>query len=169
MRRGLLCLLAGMIVVGLSGTVAGAAEITAKKSVNLKESPDAAWSVIGDFCALDKWHPAVAKCEIVAGGSNKVGTVRVLTLGNGGKIREELVKHDPKLRSYTYKILESPLPVASYESTISVLAGSGGGSVVEWKGTFKAATGTDDATARTTMEGIYEAGLNNLLAKETTK
>jgi hypothetical protein len=169
MRREMLCLLAGTIVLSLSGAVAVAADISLKKTVNLKGSPGATWSLIGDYCAIEKWHPAVAKCEIVSGANNRAGSVRVLTLGDGGKIREELVKHDAKVRTYSYKILESPLPVVSYVSTITVLPGSTGGSVVEWKSTFKAAPGTDDATARTTIEGIYDAGLTNLQAKEATK
>jgi len=84
-------------------------------------------------------------------------------------MREELVKHDARVRTYSYKILASPLPVVSYAATITVLPGSTGGSVVEWKSTFKAAPGTEDATARTTIEGIYDAGLTNLQAKEATK
>lgn len=168
MKR-LLCLLVGSIVLNLPGVVAGAADLSLKKTVNLKASPEATWSLIGDYCAIEKWHPAVAKCEIVSGAENRAGSVRVLTLGNGATIREELVKHDAKGRTYSYKILESPLPVVSYVATITVLPGSAGGSVVEWKSTFKAASGTDDATASTTIEGIYDAGLTNLQAKEATK
>jgi mxaD protein len=169
MRREMLCLLAGTIVLNLSGAVAVAADISLKKTVSLKGSPAATWALIGDYCAIEKWHPAITKCEIVSGADNRAGAVRVLTLGNGGKVREELVKHDAKARTYTYKILEGPLPVVSYVSTITVLPGSAGGSVVEWKSTFKAAPGSDDATARTTMEGVYDAGLANLQAKEATK
>jgi len=169
MKRESPCLLAGMIVLLSLSVRAAAADIEVTKTVNLKGSPDATWSMIGDYCAIEKWHPAIAKCEIVSGGNNRAGSIRVLTLGNGGKIREELVKHDAKARTYTYKILESPLPVASYTSTIKVLAGSAGGSVVEWSGSFKAAPTSDDATARKTMEGVYEAGLANLQTKEAAK
>jgi hypothetical protein len=169
MKREILCLLAGTIVLNSSGAVAVAADLSSKKTVNLKGSPAATWSLIGDYCAIEKWHPAVAKCEIVSGANNRAGAVRVLTLGSGATLREELVKHDAKVRTYTYKILESPLPVVSYVSTITVLPGSAGGSVVEWKSTFKAAPGTDDATARAAIEGIYDAGLTNLQAKEAAK
>jgi len=165
MKRGMRSLLVGTIALNLSIAVAIAADISVKKTADLKGAPEATWSLIGDFCSIQNWHPAVAKCEIVSGTNNRSGAVRVLTLKDGAKIREELVKHDAKARTYSYKILESPLPVASYASTISVLPGSTGGSVVEWKGTFKAAPGADDATARTTMEGIYDAGLASLQAK----
>src|SRR6185503_19374907 len=107
-------------------------------------------------CSIDKWHPAITKCEVVSGTNNRAGAIRGLTLGDGAKVREELVTHDAKAHTYTYKILEGPLPVASYTSTITVLPGPAGGSVVEWKSNFKAAPGTDDATARTTMERVYD-------------
>jgi aspartate/methionine/tyrosine aminotransferase len=44
---------------------------------------------------------------------------------------------------------------------MTVLPGPAGGSIVEWSSTFKAAPGTDEATARAAIEGIYEAVLNN--------
>lgn len=169
MRREMLCLLVGTIVLNLSAAVAGAADLSLRRAVNLKGSPEETWSLIGDYCAIEKWHPAVAKCEIVSGANNRAGSVRVLTLGDGAELREELLKHDAKARTYSYEILESPLPVVSYVATITVLPGSTGGSVVEWKSTFKAAPGTADATARTAIEGIYDAGLTNLRAKEVTK
>jgi len=152
-----------------AATAALAADISVFKTADLKGSPDATWSVMGDYCSIANWHPAVAKCEIASGGGNKVGTVRVLTLGDGGVIREELTAHDAKARSYSYKILSGPLPVASYTSTIAVRSGAGGGSVVEWKSTFKATPGSDDATAKKTIEGVYDAGLSNLQAKEAKK
>ena len=65
-------------------------------------------------------------------------------------------------RSYTYAILESPLPVADYESTIRVL--DEGGTVIAWNGTF-AAKGAPDADAVAVIAGIYDAGLASLAEK----
>ena len=169
MRRTIPCLLVGSICLILPAAAAVAADLSVRKTVNLKGSPEAVWSLIGDYCAIQKWHPAVTKCEIVSGTNNRAGAVRVLTLGDGATIREELLNYAAKARTYSYKILESPLPVRSYSATIAVLPGPSGGSVVEWKSTFKAAPGADDATARTTIEGIYDAGLTNLSAKEATR
>jgi mxaD protein len=166
MRHKILCLFVWTMSLSLPAV---AADINVKKTVNLKGSPEATWAVIGDYCAIQRWHPAIAKCEVVSGTNNRAGAVRVLTLGTGATVREELVKHDAKAHTYTYKILDGPLPVASYVSTIAVLPGPSGGSIVEWTSSFKAAPGTDDATARTTMEGVYDAGLTSLQTKEATK
>src|SRR4030042_1400575 len=64
------------------------------------------------FCAIQKWHPAVAKCE-----ESKEGdvTFRTLTLKDGGKIKEKLTGTEDV--AYTYDIIESPLLLKNYSST----------------------------------------------------
>jgi len=64
--------------------------------------------------------------------------------------------------SYSYKILTSPLPVASYESTISVVPERDGTSIV-WAGTFDA-KGASDEDAVKTISGIYQAGVDGIAA-----
>ena len=88
---------------------------------------------------------------------------------DGGTVKEKLLAHDDGARSLTYNILEGVLPVSSYVSTVTVREAPGGGSTVEWKGTFKRRSladeppaGEDDATAINTMTAVYEGGLASL-------
>jgi len=158
------------VAMTLVGAGALASDLSVKKTLTLPGSPEATWSVIADYCGIEKWHPAIAKCQIAAGTANRPGAVRVLTLRDGGAlVREELTNHDPKKRSYSYKILEGPLPIESYAATITVNPGTGGGSVVEWSSTFKGAPGADEAAARAVIEGIYDAGLASLKAMTAAK
>ena len=46
--------------------------------------------------------------------------MRRLSLAGGGTIVEKLVRLDDKERVYSYSIIDSPLPVVNYVSTISV-------------------------------------------------
>ena len=85
------------------------------------------WQKIGDFCAIQTWHPAVSKCEQSEEGG---ATYRTLTTTDGGTIKEKLVEQTDT--SYTYDIIYFPLPVANYRSTISVSA-EGNGTRVDWK------------------------------------
>ena len=62
--------------------------------------------------------------------------------------------------SYTYEIVESPLPVQNYRSTISVSA-EGSGTKVDWRGSFDA-KGASDADAEGVISGIYKAGLDEI-------
>jgi mxaD protein len=169
MRRTVLCPSVAVLVLSVVGGEARAGDLSVKKTLSLPGSPDATWSLIADYCAIEKWHPAIAKCQIAAGTANRPGAVRVLTLRDGASVREELTSHDVKKRSFSYKILEGPLPVESYAATMTVLPGPGGGSVLEWSSTFKAAPGAEDAAARSVVEGIYDAGLAGLKTMATAK
>ena len=61
------------------------------------------WARIRDFNGLADWHPAVAKSEIEGGGpSDRVGCVRVLTLQDGGVIRERLLEMSDLGHHYSY-------------------------------------------------------------------
>lgn len=147
-----------------------AATLSVSKSVTIAASADAVWAKVKDFNALGGWHPAIAKSEIVEGTNNTVGAVRVLTL-NGNPtpppIKEKLTALDDAGKTFSYEILEGPLPVSGYASTLTVAA-AGDGSTVTWSSTFKAA-GADDAAATTAIEGVYTGGLDNLKKLMETK
>ncbi len=125
--------------------------------------PDMVWETIKDFDGLHKWHPAVATTEFTKGKDNAKGSVRVLTTKDGAKITEELLSHSDKAMNYRYRIIESPLPVTDYVSTIKVVK-SAGGSTVVWNAHFKAKQGSSDEDAKKSVDGIYTSGLDNLKA-----
>ncbi len=126
-------------------------------SAEANTTPEKLWAAIGDFCGIANWHPAIAKCELSESNGSKF---RKLTTKDGAVLLEKLVKLDAKAMSYTYQITESPLPVANYESTISVAA-SAKGATVSWKGRFDA-KGASDADAQKALQGIYDLGLASL-------
>ncbi len=137
----------------LAGTVPGYA-LDVVKTLDVAAPPAKVWATVGDFCGIGNWHPAVEKCAL----SSKDGkSLRTLSLKGGGTILESQVSRDEGGMAYTYTILESPLPVADYTSTLSV-APSGSGSKLTWKGSFKA-KGAPDAVANDAISGIYESGL----------
>ncbi len=120
---------------------------------------DAVWAVIGNFNALARWHPAVEKSEELKEGG---ATVRKLSLRGGGTILERLESSDDKGHSYSYSIVESPLPVSAYRSRIKVRPGKDAASCsVEWSSEFTA-TGAPESEAVKAIRGIYEAGFKNL-------
>ena len=90
------------------------------QTIVIKAPVDAVWAASKDFNGLAKWHPALEKDEILKGTNNEPGAVRALSLKGGGTIKEELVAFSEPMHSFKYKILESPLPVASYVSTFTV-------------------------------------------------
>ena len=134
--------------------------VDVQKSLDVAAPPAKVWQAIGDFCGIGAWHPAVETCA----PSEKDGMkVRTLSLKGGGTLVEEQVSRDDKVMSYTYTILQGPLPVADYKSTLSV-APEGSGSKVSWTGTFNA-RGAPDTVAVDAISGIYESGLKAIADK----
>jgi Polyketide cyclase / dehydrase and lipid transport len=137
---------------------AAALEVT--KSATIGAPAAVVWKTIGQFCGIGDWHPAIEKC---APSTQDGKPVRTLSLKGGGTIIEQQQARDETKMDYTYTILESPLPVSDYRSTIMVTP-NGAGSKVTWTGTFKA-KGAPDAKAEEVIGGIYEAGFKGLSAK----
>jgi hypothetical protein len=152
MRMMKLALATGLaLVIGSSSAYA----LTVKKKRDAPGDPEEVWALIGDFCAIKNWHPAVANCE-----ESKEGdvTYRLLTLKNGGKIKEKLTGTEET--SYSYEIVESPLPVKNYKATLEVEEDedSPDRSEVEWEATFDA-NGASDEDAQKAIAGIFEDGV----------
>src|SRR5579871_1498302 len=106
------------------------------KSVTVAAPVEKTWDTIKDFDSLPKWHPGFSHDELVKGSNNQVGAVRKLTVKDGPSFTEELLAFDPAKHSYRYRIVDSPLPITDYKSSISVRPAKGG-SRVTWSGTFK--------------------------------
>jgi Polyketide cyclase / dehydrase and lipid transport len=117
------------------------------------------WDTVGGFNNLAKWHPAVARSDEAKKGTE---TVRTLTLHGGGTIVERLDSKDDKSRSYTYSILEGPLPVRKYHATLKVSENTDGtGCTFEWASEFEP-SGAPASDAEKVIRGIYEAGFDSL-------
>lgn len=138
------------------------------ESVTVNATPQKVWDAIKDFDALAKWHPAVAQSPATKG--NDVGSVRTITLKDGGKIVETLEDYSAEKMTYKYRAADGgALPVTNYSSTLSVKPADGGKAVVEWRGAFYRAypnnnppPGQDDEAAVKAITGVYQSGLANL-------
>ncbi len=124
-------------------------------TTNLDVAADELWKLIGGFNALPDWHPAVEKSELT-----EAGQTRTLSLVGGGKIVEKLVSKDDHERVYSYSIVDSPLPIKNYTASLKV-SDKDGKSELEWSSEFSAEGATDNDAAKV-IEGIYQAGFDNL-------
>jgi hypothetical protein len=149
--------LALITLAALFAFSAAAEAIEVKKRREAPGTPEAVWGVVGDFCAIKDWHPAVVQCDEVNEGDD---VFRVLTLGDGGKIKERLTgKGDT---SYSYEIIESPLPVKNYKATLEVGEDDEPDRVeIVWKSEFEA-DGVSDEEAKKIIVGIFEDGVKGI-------
>lgn len=163
-------LLASLLVTSAFNAFADEAKsLSAHEEVTINAPAAKVWMKVSNFNDLGAWHPAVKSTEIVSGTNNKVGAERLLTLQDGGTLKEKLLAYSAKKHSFKYSIIEGVLPVSSYVSTVSVKAQGKDKTLVVWNGTFKrkdtSATptaGQDDEAAVKTMTSVYRGGLDNL-------
>ena len=128
--------------------------IEVRKRREAPGTPAEVWALVGGFCAIKNWHPAVAECEEIKEGDK---ALRILTLKDGAKIKEEETKKEEL--SYSYTILEGPLPVKDYNATLRVGPDDEPDRVeIVWTANFEA-NGKSDEEAKEIVEGIFEAGV----------
>jgi mxaD protein len=156
-----------MLAAGVG--MAAAPQLHVRKTITIDAPAAKVWHLAKDFDGLNTWHPAVAKDEIVAGANDKAGAVRLLTLKDGGTIKEKLLGFDSPARTFRYEILESVLPVSDYKSTFVVKSIGKNKAAATWSGWFKRknvgdnpADNENDKTAVDAIGGVYQSGLDNL-------
>ena len=112
-------------------------------STVLDAPADEVWAAIRDFNGLATWNAkGVPTSEIEAGkAGDQVGGVRSFTLADGAHLRERLLAHSDRERSYTFDFQKHPFEgVENYVATIHVLPVTDTNqSFVEWWTTFDCA------------------------------
>ena len=109
-------------------------------SVVLDHPADAVWTVIRRFGHY-AWAGVAADTVIEDGKAEaEVGAVRCVSMP-GRTIRQRLLAHSDRERSYTYSFLE-PAPVPNYVATIRVTpVAETGQAFVDWRASFDCAPG----------------------------
>lgn len=126
--------------------------------------PDQVWKRIRDFNGLPSWHPAIRESQIEGGEpSDKVGCVRDFYLQNGDRIRERLLGLSDYDMFCTYSILESPMPLENYVSTIRLTPVTDGDrTFAEWTAEFDCAVEAEADLVDGIGNNVFQAGLDSL-------
>ena len=151
LRPAVVALATGLVVIP-----AWALEVS--QSVEVAAPPDEVWQAIRGFCTIAEWHPMIAEC--VDSEQNGVA-MRTLTTVDGAVLVERRVQYSDEGMSYSYEIVESPLPVADYESTLAVMDGPRGLDDHLERRVRRHRRPRRDRRSRS-IDGIYEAGLEAL-------
>ena len=131
------------------------------RSVDVNGTPEAVWSVIGGFCAVKDWHPAVGTC-ILDGKSPQTRTL--VTKDGKATFIETQTAYNNADHLYSYTFKSSPLPVTRYYSTLKVVPKTKDISSVTWSSTFTPDKGKETDVSEALL-GIYDAGLDAIRSK----
>jgi hypothetical protein len=146
-----------VIFIFLAIGTASAQALEARRRSEVPGNPQTVWAFAGDFCSIKDWHPLVADCKETQEGND---TLRILTLKNGGTIKEKLTDKDDL--SYSYEIVESPLPVKNYKAKFWVEPDDEPErTAVYWEAEFDANGASDDEATRKVFD-ILMAGMRGI-------
>lgn len=122
------------------------------------------WAVLRYFDSVQQWNPGVTEAVMEQGrAADRVGGIRRLSLPDGNIFRETLLALDDVARSFTYDIIESPLPVRDYVATqrfspITMESRT----YASWEANFEAAPENMTEMVETVGTGIFETGLKGM-------
>jgi hypothetical protein len=122
------------------------------------------WRVVRDFNGLPSWAPFAVESRIEQGQSaDQVGCIRNFRLREGGVIRERLVALSDYDLSLSYAILESPMPVEDYISSLSLTPITDGNrTFAEWQAEFECPPEREAALVQQIATNVFQAGLTAL-------
>jgi Polyketide cyclase / dehydrase and lipid transport len=120
------------------------------------------WAIARDYTG--HWHSSVIVKPSIEGGlsADQVGCVRAFELHDGGRLREQLVGMSDERHEFSYRILESPLPVEDYLASVHFSpVTTTGATFGEWVVDFRVPPDTEQATVDT-VRGVFENGFADI-------
>lgn len=122
------------------------------------------WNVIRDFNDLPAWHPAITESEIEEGHpSDRVGCVRVFKALDGTIVREQLLSLSDGDHTFTYRILESPMPVRNYRAGVRLLPVTTTNSTfVEWWAECEVVEGSEQDLVDFIGDNVFVTGFEGV-------
>jgi mxaD protein len=160
------------LLLVLSSTVSLAENrllLVVTETIDVKAPPAKVWNFVKPFDSVKQWHPMFSGSEIVAGRDGERGAIRSLTIKDGPSFTEELLAVNEQAMAFTYSVIESPLPIDRYMSTMTFKPNASGGTTVTWIGQFSRKNpranppeGESDAAMVTLISGAYQTGLQTI-------
>lgn len=122
---------------------------------------DRLWSVLRDFNGHDRWHPIVAKSEIErAYPPDRIGCIRRFLLRDGNELREQLLTLSDLEMTFSYCLLDTPIPLFNYVAHVRLLPVTDGNrSFWHWESRFTTPPGREAELARLVGDEVYTNGI----------
>jgi NADPH2:quinone reductase len=120
------------------------------------------WAIARDFTG--HWHSSVIVEPTIEEDlpSDRVGCVRAFKLHDGGALREVLVGLSDECYEFSYRILESPLPVEDYLASVRFApVTTTGATFGEWTVNFRVPPDEEQSTVDT-VRGVFENGFADI-------
>ncbi len=168
-KKIILPLLGLLLLLPLAAKAEDRTMLVVAESVDIKASPTDVWNLVKKFGALQQWDPAFSSTPIIKGKEGEVGAMRAVTVKGGPTFQEELLALNEPEMAFTYGIVQSPLPIENYRSTMTVRPNANSGATVVWVANFARKNPSanppeaeSDAGTVKLISDTYTGGLENL-------
>ena len=130
------------------------------KSTIIDAPTPVVWNVLRDFNGFDRWHPAIATSAIErAQPSDKIGCVRRVRLKDGSELRELLLALSDLEQTFSYCLLDTPIPLFNYVGHVRLLPVTDGDRTFwHWESRFTTRPAEAEALTRMVAGDIFQAG-----------
>ena len=120
------------------------------------------WEVLRDFNGHDRWHPAVVISAIErAQSADKIGCVRRFKLADGSELREQLLGLSDLEQTFSYCLLDTPIPLFNYVAHVRLLPVTDGDRTFwNWESRFTTPAGEERRLTEMVGEQIYQGGFD---------
>jgi NADPH:quinone reductase len=135
-----------------------------RRSIVLDAPIESVWAILRDFNGHERWHPAVASSVIEEGAAgDQAGAVRNFQLADGARIREQLLALSDVETSFTYCILEAPVPLRNYVASVRLRrVTSDDACLWEWRASFDPPAAEKERLTTFVTQAIIETGFRAL-------
>ena len=132
------------------------------KSTILDAPTQRVWEALRDFNGHDRWHPAVATSQIErAQSADKIGCVRRFRLKDGSELREQLLALSDFDQTFSYCLLDTPIPMFNYVAHVRLLPVTDGDRTFwHWQSRFTTRPADAERITRMVAEDIYQGGFD---------
>jgi len=139
-------------------------KIIVNRSAVIEAPIERVWAVLRDFNSHHQWHPAVTRSQMENDfDGDVVGGVRRFNLADGAELREQLLRHSDRDYSFTYSILDSPLPLLDYVATVRLRPVTDVNQTFwDWRSQFRAPENRAAELENLVGRQIYEVGFTGL-------
>ena len=122
------------------------------------------WGILRDFNGHDRWHPAVKASSIERHlPSDLVGCVRRFQLQDGSELREQLLALSDLEMTFSYCLLDTPIPLFNYVAHVRLLPVTDGQrTFLEWTAEFDCAPEREAELVSNIGTGVFQGGFDAL-------
>jgi hypothetical protein len=124
------------------------------------------WEILRDFNGHDRWHPAIASSQIERGRDpDRVGSIRRFKLQDGAELREQLLTLSDAETTYSYCLLDTPIPLFNYVSHVRLIPVTDADQTFwQWEGRFDTPKDREEELSSMVGTQIYDVGFGAIRA-----